>query len=254
MRETGGRIVLLDFGLVAADPAVDAEGALESTGGTPLYMAPEVLRRGPATVTSDVYSLGVLLYRLVSGRYPIEATRLSEIVSAMDEGRRTPSGPRSPRLHRLRARRGKGDRAGPRRTLPKHRSDGAGLDRFREPGRSGPPLVAASKDLGGWNDCGCDRRRAPLGGAPPRAAALRRRGLDVPHRDGRADPIMTGSTVLPGDELHLRVTRAGRPAPTSSIATRRESPAGLPPEAAEATPILSGGRICAFRSMPRAKR
>ena len=38
-----------------------------ATAGTPLYMAPEVLEGEPASVRSDVYSVGVLLYHLVTG-------------------------------------------------------------------------------------------------------------------------------------------------------------------------------------------
>ncbi len=37
--------------------------------GTPLYMAPEVLEGRPATTQSDIYSLGVVLYQLVSGDF-----------------------------------------------------------------------------------------------------------------------------------------------------------------------------------------
>ncbi len=69
MREAGGRIVLMDFGAgrdIAARPTAD-------TTGTPLYLAPEVFAGEPRTLAADVYSLGVLLYFLVTGAYPIEA-------------------------------------------------------------------------------------------------------------------------------------------------------------------------------------
>lgn len=79
MREKGGRIVLMDFSSVverAGECAVEDDS---STHGTPLYMAPELLAGREATRASDVYSLGVLLYRLVSGRYPVEAKNLQEL-------------------------------------------------------------------------------------------------------------------------------------------------------------------------------
>lgn len=79
MREKGGRIVLMDFGAVSeASPTGD--GQSRSVAGTPLTMAPEVLLRGETPRTSaDIYSLGVLLYRLVSGRFPITATSLHDL-------------------------------------------------------------------------------------------------------------------------------------------------------------------------------
>jgi hypothetical protein len=78
MRESGGRIVLMDFGSVSellAPPVPREQGF-----GTPLTLAPEVLNGESATPATDVYGLGVLLYRLVTGRYPIEASTLVELI------------------------------------------------------------------------------------------------------------------------------------------------------------------------------
>ena len=57
-----GRIVLADFGVAALSAA---GGELS---GTPAYMAPEQARGEAATPASDVYSVGVMLYEMVSGR------------------------------------------------------------------------------------------------------------------------------------------------------------------------------------------
>src|SRR5262245_39355302 len=77
-----GRIVLMDFGSAHASSA--APGA--ASPGTPLYTPPEVLRGGRTTAAADLYALGVVLYRLVTGRYPVEATSLSELREKLERG------------------------------------------------------------------------------------------------------------------------------------------------------------------------
>jgi len=51
--------------------------------GTPLYMAPEIWRKEPATRRSDVYSLGVLLYELGAGRLPHAGKSLQDLCIAV---------------------------------------------------------------------------------------------------------------------------------------------------------------------------
>ncbi len=71
------RAVITDFGL-----ARDQEGPIRETitafgpnaiVGTPAYMAPEQLEGREATPASDIYSLGVVLFEMISGRLPIES-------------------------------------------------------------------------------------------------------------------------------------------------------------------------------------
>src|SRR2546423_2957277 len=63
------RAVITDFGL-----STNSTIASEMAGGTPSYMAPELLRDGKASQASDVFSLGVILYEMVTGQKPFPAT------------------------------------------------------------------------------------------------------------------------------------------------------------------------------------
>jgi serine/threonine-protein kinase len=74
MRETGGRVVVMDFS-VSRNDAGDRSGL----AGTPLYIAPELFTGAPASVSSDLYSVGVLLYHLVTGTYPASGSTVAEI-------------------------------------------------------------------------------------------------------------------------------------------------------------------------------
>jgi len=77
MLAADGRAVLMDFG--TGRELADASATAAPLAGTPLYLAPELLRGGGATIQSDVYSLGVLLYRMVTGAYPVHARSLPDL-------------------------------------------------------------------------------------------------------------------------------------------------------------------------------
>ncbi len=91
MRESGGRIVLMDFG---AGRDLRAEHDRQHVVGTPLYMAPEVLLGERPTTEADIYSLGVLLYHLVTGSYPIEEHGIEDLQLAHVSGTRIALGDR----------------------------------------------------------------------------------------------------------------------------------------------------------------
>jgi serine/threonine-protein kinase len=74
----GAKVV--DFGIAAAIGAAGAgDGELI---GTPAYVAPERLIDGTVQPASDVYALGVLLYRLLSGHAPWSADTTTQMLSA----------------------------------------------------------------------------------------------------------------------------------------------------------------------------
>ncbi len=79
MRDDTGRIVLMDFGTGRTAESLEGKG---DRAGTPLYMAPEAIEGGQASACSDVYSLGVLLYHLVTGEYPVKASSVDELRDA----------------------------------------------------------------------------------------------------------------------------------------------------------------------------
>ena len=81
-----GRIVLMDFGTGRELGDRSAPGL----AGTPLYLAPEILRGEDPTVAGDVYSLGVLLYHLLTGSYPVRARALRDLRLAHELLERTP--------------------------------------------------------------------------------------------------------------------------------------------------------------------
>ena len=141
MRDADGRLVLTDFG---TGREIKTNGSVPELAGTPLYLAPEILDGRDASPASDVYSLGVLLYRLASGTFPIQAPSLRDLRDAHQRGM-------SSRLRSVRPRFPRAIAATIERALdpsPKRRADAAELEsQLRQVtsvarGRSLAPLAA----------------------------------------------------------------------------------------------------------------
>jgi hypothetical protein len=84
-----GRVKVLDFGLAKAIDRDGFDGATE-TGietrsgiaiGTPAYMSPEQARGDPLTRRTDVWSFGVILFEMLSGRHPFGGGSSTEVIS-----------------------------------------------------------------------------------------------------------------------------------------------------------------------------
>jgi serine/threonine protein kinase len=75
-----GRVTLLDFGLVCPTSSVPGgREAADSCVGTMEYAAPEQIRGEAVDGRADLYSLGCVLYELVTGRRPIETDASGEL-------------------------------------------------------------------------------------------------------------------------------------------------------------------------------
>jgi tetratricopeptide (TPR) repeat protein len=94
--------IVMDFGVAGFDaptpgqrpnPA-EARSLVRTEAGTifgsPAYMAPELWEGSPSTVQSDLYSFGVMLYQMLSGRLPIEAPNAKAFLIKLKDEKPTP--------------------------------------------------------------------------------------------------------------------------------------------------------------------
>lgn len=82
--DESGRPFLVDFGLARRDEQVIKDGQI---AGTPAYMSPEQARGEGHRVTgrSDLFSLGVVLYELLTGRRPFDAESVDRLLAQVDQ-------------------------------------------------------------------------------------------------------------------------------------------------------------------------
>jgi serine/threonine-protein kinase len=71
-----GKVRITDFGLAGVAGSFEAK---ESGAGTPAYMAPEQLAGRDASVQSDIYALGLVLYEVFTGKRAFDAATLTEL-------------------------------------------------------------------------------------------------------------------------------------------------------------------------------
>jgi transcriptional regulator with GAF, ATPase, and Fis domain/tetratricopeptide (TPR) repeat protein len=211
---TDERAVLVDLGLAAALDVGDARG-------TPAYMAPEALA-GHVEPRSDLYGLGAIAVRLVTGRPPFEAASLGELVQRIVAGRANHPGlPGVPRalgdlIGRLMNR--DADARPPSALAVLDELDqlasaiAPGSARRARPKVGSPPAPATWPGARAW----IDELAAALGGSQPALvvigvpasgarvlvdAAIRRRQLDEVARGRTSLPMIAGTLDQVADQL-----------------------------------------------------
>ncbi|NIP63455.1 MAG: protein kinase, partial [Gammaproteobacteria bacterium] len=83
MLDGRGRVRITDFGLAGLADELEAS---PQRAGTPAYMAPEQLESGKVSVRSDIYSLGLVLYELFTGKRAHAGTTVEELRRSRSTG------------------------------------------------------------------------------------------------------------------------------------------------------------------------
>ncbi|GIQ89221.1 hypothetical protein KIPB_011635, partial [Kipferlia bialata] len=98
-----GTVKLVDFGLARV---VEPEDLASTYCGSPLYMSPEIFRGEEYNEKTDIWSLGCLLYELVSGRHPFKSSSFADLTNQLRIGTYRPlnareHGPLVPLIHAM---------------------------------------------------------------------------------------------------------------------------------------------------------
>jgi serine/threonine-protein kinase len=88
MLAPGNRVKILDFGVArriwksaTPDEATKSMQTMTASGGTPAYMAPEVLLQQPDDGRSDIFSIGLVFYEMLGGDQPFQSDSLATTVA-----------------------------------------------------------------------------------------------------------------------------------------------------------------------------
>jgi serine/threonine protein kinase len=77
--DESGEPVLIDFGIARVEEGSKAKTGTGFSIGTPVYMSPEQLDAKPISLTTDIYSMGIMLFELLTGKPPFEGSMSSLI-------------------------------------------------------------------------------------------------------------------------------------------------------------------------------
>lgn len=235
----GGGVKVVDFGIAKAanQPHLTKSGMIK---GKLAYMPPEQLAREPLDRRADIFALGVVLYELVSGEMPFDASSEVSIIQAImghEPLRRvhTRRDDVPPELDSIVARCLEKDREGRYATCRELQGD---LERF----------IQASGEVVGASDIGALVERsfppeAEAAGQPMPSGAVTGAPLDVtvPRAKSANRPTPDVATVPSGHRAVSKApAREKTPAPQPSAVyeaqTEREAPPSLSPTAVRATP------------------
>jgi len=81
MARADGSIALADFGIAKRLGDSFERKRQGELYGTPYYISPEQIEGSPATTQSDIYSLGVIFYEMLTSKRPFEAESVSELIA-----------------------------------------------------------------------------------------------------------------------------------------------------------------------------
>jgi serine/threonine-protein kinase len=88
MLDGEGNVRITDFGIATAGAGSDPQSGSDAGrfAGTPQYMAPEQLAGRPASIKSDLYALGLILFEIFTGRRAYEAKTINDLKTLHDTG------------------------------------------------------------------------------------------------------------------------------------------------------------------------
>lgn len=75
-------VKLCDFGLTKS--GVDSNDMMETVCGTPLFMAPEIIKRNRYTLKSDIWSFGILMHQLLYGSNPLNCNNFELLIKKIN--------------------------------------------------------------------------------------------------------------------------------------------------------------------------
>jgi serine/threonine-protein kinase len=198
MLTPGNRVKILDFGVArrvwksaGPDDATKSMQTMTASGGTPAYMAPEVLLQQPDDGRSDIFSIGLVFYEMLGGDQPFQSDSLATTVAKIVHIEPPPLKDVSPQLATVIT-----------RAIAKN------------PEARYPNAAALLDDL----------RRVQQGGKPKRAASISASG----NQSRALSAIAVAIVLIAGFVLYRPIRRLLFPVAANTSASQSSQPASLP--------------------------